>query len=273
MKIQFIVPLYIACIFLFCTSCWTPETEIQLEAPAYNKQLVAECYIEEGKPFKLLLSSLLLVNDKVTLPFVNGAKVYISYNGKTDTLKPAFVVDTLANKFYNYTSTGLVNTGYKGAFMLSAQSLIMGANVQSITSFPDSIQLDTLYYRYAGNERYYLIMSIKADSLLKDYFRVVVNVNKDSLYFPKLDIQVTDRFANKGKVTFFSTPRYKLNDTVHVAIYRINKEYYDFERSARGAFQANINPFSQPQKVVSNIQGGTGIFTAIRGYKTKLVIQ
>ena len=64
------------------------------------------------------------------------------------------------------------------------------------------------------------------------------------------------------------------NDVLHVSdynfdsgdliigtIYHIDKAYYDYLFTTRNAENANYSPFIEPSGLISNIEGGHGIFT------------
>ena len=48
--------LIITGVFLIILSCEDMETVIEIEMPAIEKELVIECYLEAGKPYRLLLT-------------------------------------------------------------------------------------------------------------------------------------------------------------------------------------------------------------------------
>ena len=46
-------------------------------------------------------------------------------------------------------------------------------------------------------------------------------------------------------------------------LFRINSEYYSFQQSVREAARANGNPFAQPARSHSTVEGGIGVFTVL----------
>ena len=52
-------------------------------------------------------------------------------------------------------------------------------------------------------------------------------------------------------------------DTVIVHLYHINKEWYDFLITVRKAKAGSSGPFVEPVNVISNVEGGLGIFTTL----------
>jgi hypothetical protein len=62
--------------------------------------------------------------------------------------------------------------------------------------------------------------------------------------------------------------KFNKGDSIIVRVFALNRDYYLFLNSVELAKQVNGNPFVQPAQVVSNINGGFGIFTCLQ-YVTK----
>ena len=69
---------------ILISACNSLETNIDVALPAYDRKLAVECYIEAGKPYKMLLTESVSYFEKATIPVVNFAKVYITHAGITD---------------------------------------------------------------------------------------------------------------------------------------------------------------------------------------------
>ena len=86
----FIKRFYILMLFLLVLSCRDMETVVQIELPPVEKQLVVECYLEPGKPYRLLLTETKdFFEDIDACPFVRKAMVVISHGNVKDTLSEA----------------------------------------------------------------------------------------------------------------------------------------------------------------------------------------
>ncbi len=91
------------------------EKEVDIELPEYDRQPVVECYLEPGKPFRLLLTSSYSFFDPFGLDsnflektLLQGATVTIDYDGQTVTLQNIPALETNPFKIYNYTSQNIV---------------------------------------------------------------------------------------------------------------------------------------------------------------------
>ncbi|MEM6725586.1 MAG: hypothetical protein AAF598_16210 [Bacteroidota bacterium] len=86
---------YISCFLLIASffSC-DLEREIEVPLPPFVKQTMVECYLEDGKPLRVLLSETFPFTDIPTeFPFAEGATVVIKFNGQSDTLQEGIFVN------------------------------------------------------------------------------------------------------------------------------------------------------------------------------------
>ena len=65
---------------------------------------------------------------------------------------------------------------------------------------------------------------------------------------------------------------YKVGDVLVCRLYNISKEYYDFLETMDDASSAASNPIARPARIISNVTGGFGIFTAVT-YEEKIVVK
>lgn len=258
---------------LLTTACNNLEKIIDVALPAYDKKLVVECYIIPNKPYKLLLTQSVSYFDDASLPFVNFAKVYITHAGITDTLTFNMVIDTISQKIYNYTSKNIAKVDAKQPFALFVEDN-EGKTVTATTTLPPPLIVDSVNYIFKNNDTTNEAL-IKAFISTKvgeeNIFRFFLNI-KDSMGGNSSNRIFNNRFAQNQQIATFTTYRFKTNDSIWVNIQRINLEYSEYYNSTRGAFNANVSPFSQSVRLKSNINGGIGIFTALRSYRKLLII-
>jgi hypothetical protein len=255
------------------SSCGNLEKNIEIEYPAYDSKLAVECYLAPGKPYRLLLTESVTYSDAAILPIVIYADVYISHAGIIDTLKYKPQIDTASLKVYNFQSEKLADDDIYQPYLLYAKDA-KGRIITATTSLPPPLVIDSLYYRFNPSDdtsKAAIISTIRAKSSEENYFGFFLNI-KDSLQGTSSNRVIDNSFVKDEKLSTFTTYRFERGDSIWVNIQRINKEYYDFYNSTRAAFTANLNPFSQSVRVKSNVQNGTGIFTALRPYRKKMVI-
>jgi hypothetical protein len=68
-------------------SCSSLEKDIVLPEPPPRRQLVVECYLEQGKPYRMALTESVNYLASREIPIVNQAQVKISSTARTDAWK------------------------------------------------------------------------------------------------------------------------------------------------------------------------------------------
>ena len=104
--------LLAAAVLLLLSSC-NLEKEVSIELPSYLSEPVVECYLEPGKPYRLLLTraygyfeTLDLGNPAAAL--INDATVIIRYDDREIPLANGLYIDPAGRKVFNYGSEELV---------------------------------------------------------------------------------------------------------------------------------------------------------------------
>jgi hypothetical protein len=275
---------------LVMSGCKKLENTIEIDLEAGPNELVVECYIEAGQPFHLLLTETKDYLDIVNLcPFVRNAIVLIRHNGVTDTLKeapytgsgcssilPYFNLDS--TRFFNYGTGVICPFDYNSDFVLEVWDTINDRYVTAVTKLIEPAPISNFQVVFDGTEQNgdsvaYCILGCVENSNTLDYYRMTVH--KSSLFTednnslfkyiatnPYFDQVMYDQAIFSGpEVLHVSGYDFYRTDTVIGTIYHIDKAYYDYLLTSRNAEQANLNPFIEPSGVLSNVQGGHGIFT------------
>lgn len=278
--------------FFLLFSCEEMETVVEIELPPIEKELVIECYLEVGQPYRLLLTETKdYFEDLTACPFVRKAIVVISHAGVKDTLKEALffndncdVNDFIpygflpylspdSTRFFNYGSTISCPLDYTQPFTVEVWDTINDRYATATTQFlPPSPILD-FKAEFNNSGKAYALLSTQDDPITVDYYRLLLHERSlteqgDGLLpipvarRPRFDRVLDDGgIFNGNSVTTASNYRFESGDTLIGTIYHLEKNYHDYLESVRDAQSANNSPFGQPAAVMSNITGGTGIFT------------
>ena len=108
----------------------------------------------------------------------------------------------------------------------------------------------------------FLLIHFDDDPAVDNYYRI--QIHRDSLnQKADVDFSLDDTFATNNEVTIGTGYNYRKEDNLYVTLYHIEKKYYDFLQSVESAANSNGNPFAQPARVKSSVQGGIGIFTTL----------
>lgn len=278
--------LYALLTIISLSACNAFQNDVNIDLDEYERQLYVECYLEQGQPYRLLLSETQSYFDDFSqIPFVNNAVVQIVHNGDTITLQPAptdpnsplgFVpyFNDRFSKFYNYAAPDICPVDYSGNFELIVSDPL-GRTATATTRFLPPVQLDSLAARFQSNGKAAFFMYFVDDASMTNYYRPVFQQNSiDSLPFQDFNVDDT-RFLNGENVIFGSRPEWEEGDTLIGSIYHIDKAYYDYKESVDASIQSNGNPFAQPGRIISNVSGNKsmGIFTFLSVYRDTIIVQ
>jgi hypothetical protein len=256
--------------------------EVNIELPEYDRQPVVECYLEPGKPFRLLLTQSYGYFDPFGLDstflqktLLDSAVVTIAYNGRVDTLKNQLSFELSPFKIYNYTGANLVpaTPGIKYALKILLKD---GKDINSETVMAPIVPIDSIKVQFSEETdtlARILTYISDPDPTQENYFRRLLNYGSlDSL--PDQDFLTSDRIAQTPLIAFGTGYELAEGDTVYNTVLHIEKAYYDYVESVQLAVFGNLNPFAQPSPIKSNVRGSAnplGIFTGLM-YDRKMTI-
>ncbi|NJN78279.1 MAG: DUF4249 domain-containing protein [Saprospiraceae bacterium] len=252
--------LFILAIAAF-SSC-NLENEIDLNLPEFEPQLVVECYLEPGKPYRAnvsMTSSYYAPASDLLSSIVQNATVIITYQGVPDTLKSGIYLD--GSNFYVYGSSTIVPADYTSDFFLEVIDTA-GNRLTATTKIAPPIQLDSIQVEPLQIDTSVIILTFSQDNpTIKNFYRRMqyrTSAISDSL---KSDFIVSDEIISNGQIVLGGPPVFVEGDTMVIQFMEITEAFYDYIDSRERLESANGNPFGQPGVIKTNIVGGIGIFT------------
>ena len=267
--------LALYCFLIFISSC-TLDKVIDLELPPYQPKTVLECYIEEGKPYQLLLTKSISYFDSL-FPVVNRAFVTVTHKGIIDTLKyfPTGVIDTVSYKFYLNASKNVVKFDYDSPYDLYIKEE-NGEEIRSSTMMLKPVKIDSIYTTYSSKteKNVSLFVKFKDDPTRANYYRLIVSLGGLKYKVKNSDDLYSDLNLTSSNLIATVRDRFDKGDTLVITLVHMNKEFYDFNRSVKLAERANGNPFAQPAPIKSNVFGNAiGIFTGYNFDRDTLIVK
>jgi len=247
--------------------------EIELDLPEYTDQPVVECYLEPGKPFRLLLTHssayfapLGFDSNFVQNTLLQGAIVTISYRGQTDTLYNNSSFELSPFKLYNYTGLNIVSDTSGIEYKLNISLPKGGGDISAKTKMLPFQPIDSVVIQWNIVDTSARALTYITDDLkTTDFFRRILNISSlDSV--PEQDFVWTDRVSTTSLVVFGTGFDLWTGNNVINTVYHIDQDYYDYLESVQLAILANLNPFAQPSAIKSNVSGSAnpaGIFTCL----------
>lgn len=250
--------------------------EIDLDLPPYEEKTVVECYLEPGKPYEMLLTKSISYFDSLN-PIHNNIFVAITHNGKTDTLKYSKIpkIDTSSFKIFFHTAPTIVDTDYQNPYSLFIID-DKGNTITGQSKLLKPVKIDTITYSYSSKleKNVSLFIKFKDDSLVSNYYRILVTKNGLTYHPKNTDDLYSDINLKSSSMVTNIINRFDKNDTLIVTLAHIDKEFYDFSKSVKAAERANGNPFVQPAAIKSNVTGNAiGIFTGFTYSRDTIIIK
>ncbi len=241
------------------------EKEVQIELPDYERELVVECYLEVGKPFRLLVTESIGFFEDVDTPIVTGAKVVISHDGIHDTLMAGGYFEPLGFKVFNFGSTKIVPQDYDTEYELLLTHPD-GRVVVGKAKVMKPVEMGSLRLSYNADSMASLTMSWPDYAGEPNYYRLSLHkgtvFNGDLDNSPlEFDFTLDDRIGDGQNFTIGTLFDFKSGDTLISTVYHISEGYWRYINSLSDAASSNGNPFAQPGVIHSTVSGGLGVFT------------
>ncbi|NDK56710.1 DUF4249 domain-containing protein [Pontibacter fetidus] len=235
------------------------EKDIEILLPEHEPQLVVECYLEQGKRLQATVFETSSYFDAPTPPLVPDAEVYITFRGKRIKLKYEPTTSASGKRFITHTSTTRMY-GTPGEVFGIEVIDGKGRKVTGFTTILPKVPITKVEWKFNEKDKAYVLTSFQDDANATNFYRYMTHRGKFDKGSSR-DFAATDELNNGKTTSYGSAYDYVEGDTLTLTLYHIEKQYYDFLQSTDDAKNANGNPFAQPAKVKSSVQGGIGIFT------------
>jgi hypothetical protein len=272
MKTNLFFNCFLVILALMLGACELTQV-VEVDLPDYTSQPVVECYLEPGKPFRLLLTRSYAFFDPLGLDtsflektLINGAVVRIVYDGDTILLPNTLTAESNPLKYFNYTASTLVPATPGVEYTLDVV-LPEGGGISGKTTMLPMVHWDSVVVeRSPSDTGLYRVLAYMTDDLnATNYYRRLFSINRlDTV--PEQDFLVDDDLNATGLFVFGSGYQLKNQYIAYNTIVHISKDYYDFLESVQLATAGNENPFQQPSPIKSNVHGPAnplGIFTSL----------
>ena len=258
---------FISLLTLALAGCGKFSNDLNVPLPAYDSQLVVECYLEPGVVPRLTVTEsqtylsavapTVPTDVTVNLSLPNGALVPLYY-------KPG--QDPVTKKLYTHIGRTTLVARPGDTFGLDAQDT-KGRHVTGTATMPTTVPIDSTAYKFndAPNttRKAYFLTYFQDPATAGDDYRLQLHKGLRIYSGPENDLTVQDRLLNGQLFTLGTDYRFLPGDTVTATLYHLDPAYYRFRQSVMDARNANGNPFGQPSAIYSTVQGGLGVFTVL----------
>ena len=248
---------------------------VQVTLPLYESEITLEMYLEKGHQLKCLLSESLAYTDSSINKPLDSALVIFSDGTNSYTLQNKVLQDWETGRVYNYFNPRILTPDMTKTYSITITDK-HNRKVTATTHFLSAITaIDNVVAKQSVNnpDSFSLGIIFNDPSKIDNYYRLLVAKKLTDFNAGQTDLLLNDIGFNGQSYSFFSEPEYARGDSVTIRLYSLQKEYYDYIKSAEDARSSNFSPFVQPAWIKSNVTGGLGIFTAITFDQREIVVR
>lgn len=212
------------------------------------------------------------VNFIELIGLTSGATVKVSHNGQDYILEEGVYFDFDNIKIYNYGNPYIVPVDYDNPFSIEVNAS-QDRNATATTSMLAPVPIDSINYIFNSTDTLASVQTwITDDAAVDNYYRFMLHGSKltDTLY---QNASFNDRFFNGDDVPLGSNFNFGIGDTSIVTLFHIDEIYHDFLETYQAALFANGNPFAQPAQILTNVEGGRGIFASLSYVRDTVIIE
>jgi hypothetical protein len=286
---------------LLATGC-NLENQISVVPPAYTNELVVECYLETGVVPRLTVTesgSYLpttpgIGQPAITLPdattptvgftLPNGTTLQLPIDVTVNLTLPSGQVmpmrfapgfDAATRRVYTHIGTAPLAVQPGQRLALDVRDT-RNHHVTGTTGVPTFVPIDSVRYSFNGpsgpDQQARFVTRWTDPGATADFYRLLLT-NREGPNSSVGEFLVNDQLFNGQSYTVPTTYRLTPGDTITATLYHMEPEYFDFQQSVRGAVSANGNPFGQPARIRSTVQGGLGVFTMLVADRRTLIMR
>ncbi len=259
--------LFAVSIFLY--SCTKPIT---VNLPPDANRLVVEAYLTPQKRLAVALQTSTGISSTQPVLLVSRARVTISHNGITDTLRNSPYIDGASGRVFNYSSPIIMGNDYVNTYTLTVFDSTSGKLYTATTKLLPPVPIDSVNHAVNIDNEVSIGFKFTDPGAVNNYYRRFVFKTELSTE-NRGNFRFTDKLFNGTVFSLFTRFSYKIGDTVTVRLYNLNSDYFEFLESINTAEDAAGNPLAQPVFAKGNISGDAlGIFTGLSYAERKYIV-
>ncbi|UYZ60970.1 DUF4249 domain-containing protein [Hymenobacter latericus] len=259
-----------------CLSGCGLQKDVDVELPAPPAQLVAECYLESGQIPQLTITETVPYLSEPSNQLLTDVTVTLTGpTGRIDTLRFGPGQNAGTKKFFTHRGRRRLTIRPGDTYRLDVKDT-KGRHLFGTSTMPATVPIDTIEWKFndrTGEQRKaYVLTKFDDPAATVDFYRLQVHrrrINDN----PAVDYLPEDRLLNGQRFVLGTSYEFSPNDTLFVTLFHLERPYYDFLRSIDDAQSANGNPFGQPAKVRSTVEGGIGVFTILNYQRRRIILK
>ena len=298
---QLLSKLSLASLLLVAAGC-NLENEVDVVLPPYTPDLVVECYLQPGEVPRLTVVELGAYlpstangtgQPVITLPTaavptlglgINGITIQLPVdvtvnltlpNGQVMPMRFLPGIDPVTRKVFTHIGSAPLAMQAGQRFALDVRDT-RNHHVTGSASVPTFVPIDSVRYGFnglSGSDRKANFITRWTDpAATADFYYLLINeINEPNDEVG--DYLLNDQLFNGQTYTALTTYRFAPGDTMTATLYHMEPAHYEFQQSVLGAIRANGNPFAQPARIRSTVQGGLGVFTVLMTDRRTVILR
>ncbi|MCT4604427.1 MAG: DUF4249 domain-containing protein [Marinifilum sp.] len=241
--------------FCFQFSGCVLNNDADIEFPEIEQKLMMECYLTPGKNFEMRLMEANSFQDDLVLQLTWNADAFIKSNDQEVELLNILNANNTTNYVFNYGTSDIVPADYLGNYTIQVTTK-NGEHIRATTPTVEFIPI-----KEAKEIRNEVCVSFNVPLNTKQkYFTIIAEGESDKER--KLIIENFDgSLWAEEEIIVSLRGDFETWKNLKIKLLHITSDYYEFRESVDDAYSANIDPFTVPTKIDSNVDGGIGIFT------------
>jgi len=231
------------------------EDDVDIEFPDVESQIMLECYLCPGKNYELSFMETNKLSEDLILQLKWNADITIN---SSDDIIPLFNILNIEKEtgyVFNYGTPSIVPNNENGAYYLD----VVTESGIKITAQTDIVSPVKISKTQLEEKNLSVLFTADIDSTQR-YYSLLVEGYEDGEYTKVRDYMNASN-TNENEITYSVKAGFYKWESIKVKLFHITMDNYLFQMSVKNALLANLDPFSVPEEIKSNVSGVKGIFT------------
>lgn len=235
-------------------SCMLKE-DVDIDFPESENQIMLEAYLCPGNNYELILMETNKLSEDLILQLSWNADATISNEEISVPLLNILNIENETGYVFNYGSPAIVPHNEKFDYRLEITTQL-GKHIKASTELVSDIKIKNILQEDKEISVYFTGDEIPEQR----YYSLLIEGYEDGEY-----VEVRDYMDASETIEIDMAYSVKANfhkwDSINIKLFHITSDNYHFQVSVQKALSANLDPFTVPDEIKSNVDGAIGIFT------------
>ncbi|WP_320020301.1 DUF4249 family protein [Labilibaculum manganireducens] len=235
-------------------SCMLKD-DVDIEFPDVESQMMLECYLCPEENYELTFMETNKLSEDLILQLNWNADITIRSYHDTISLFNILNIEKETGYVFNYGTPSIVPNNESGTYYLDVVTE-SGIKITAQTNIVSPVKISEIQLK---DKNLSVLFTADTDSAQR-YYSLLVEGYLDGEY-TKVRDYINASKTNENEITYSVKASFYKWESIKVKLFHITMDNYHFQMSAKNALVANMDPFSVPEEIKSNVSGAKGIFT------------